>query len=354
MANGVVRLEEVAAALARPDLLACTALDCRLAAPLLVEAAATLVIQGTTVRMIQSAGALLSAQGALFISDAELIGWDEAAEATAATDPEGTVFRPWVAGLEANRTIIRNSRLAHLGYLSNATQGLAFTTSGRNPPAGRPEVDIVRSRIEDLYYGFYTWEAEGVRLLQNIFEGNQLYGIDPHDRSRDMLIAENFVRSTKYRHGIVLSREISDTVVVRNRSIANAGSGFFLDKGSHHVTFAENESFDNEIDGFTVLESRDVVIQGNHVANNGRTGIRIRSSADVLIKDNIIHDNVGPGIFAYDWTDNVRQPDDEERRHMQPVRLTISGNRLSDNDGGGCNLRGDVTLVRPSGGNSDC
>ncbi len=350
VASGTYRLEDLAAAAARPDLLACAADACRLAAPLLVEPEGTLVIEGLSVTLVQSAGALVSVQGDLLVADAELLGWDEDADAPARTDAAGRTFRPWIAGLEASRTLIRGSRLAHLGYDSNSTQGLAFTDAERADAAGRPAADIVENRIEDLWFGFFTWNAEGVRVLRNTVAGSHVYGLDPHDDTRDMLIAENIVERTRDSHGIVLSRRIHDTVVTRNRSINNGGAGFFLDKGSWNVVFAANESFDNGTDGITVYESRAVRIADNHVAGNGRAGIRIRAAADIAITGNIVHDNDGPGIFVYDWSHAAREPDAEDELHMQPVSVRITGNRLADNASGDCSLQGEVELIA----NSDC
>jgi poly(beta-D-mannuronate) C5 epimerase len=350
VASGILRLEEVARALARPDLLDCAEAACRLAAPLLIEHGAALVVDGVEVRLEQDAGALISAAGDLFVSDAELVGWNASADGPAETDAQGRRFRPWLAGLEANRTLIRRSRLAHLGYDSNSTQGLAFTDAGRADAAGRPAADIVDNRIEDLWFGFFTWNAQGVRVLRNTVEGSHVYGLDPHDATRDMLIAENFIRGTRDSHGVVMSREIHDTVVTRNRSMGNGGAGFFLDKGSWNVAFVGNESFENGTDGITVYESRDVRIAGNDVAGNGRAGIRIRAAAGIEITDNIVHDNDGPGIFVYDWSHAAREPDEEDQRYMQPVSVTITGNRIVDNDSGDCSIQGEVEIVA----NSDC
>jgi poly(beta-D-mannuronate) C5 epimerase len=352
LAGGTLALADVAHAVARPDLLACDAAACRLAAPLLVAPGATLVVADLTVTMVQSAGALVSAQGDLWISDAEILGWDESTDAPARTDAEGQGFRPWVAALEASRTVVRSSRLAHLGYDSNSTQGLAFTDADREDAAGRPSADIVGNRIEDLWFGFFTWNAEGIRVLRNTVEGSHVYGLDPHDATRDMLIAENFIEGTRDSHGIVMSRRIHDTVVTRNRSIGNGGAGYFLDKGSWNVTFALNEAFDNGTDGITVYESRNVAIRDNHVAGNGRAGIRVRASADIAITGNIVHDNDGPGIFVYDWSHAAREPDAEDEAHMQPVRVTITDNRLADNTSGDCSLQGAVELIDPAA--SDC
>ena len=350
--SGTHGLAAVAEMVERADLLVCEAAACRLAAPLLVAHGATLVIDGLTVRLLQESGALISAAGDLWISEAELLGWNAARDGPATTDAEGRQFRPWVAGLEANRTVIRQSRLAHLGYASNSTQGLAFTDADRRPRLGRPEVDLVANRIEDLFFGFFSWAADGVRILDNVFDGSHVYGIDPHDATRDMLIAMNFVQHTRDSHGIVLSREIHDTVVTRNRSIENGGAGFFLDKGSWNVTFAFNEAFDNGTDGITVYESRDVRILDNHVAGNGRAGIRIRASADITIQDNIVHHNGGPGIFVYDWSHAAREPDAEDEKYLEPVSVSITGNRMADNDSGDCSLQGEITVIEPDAG--DC
>lgn len=350
--SGTQRLEEVAKSLERPDLLTCEAAACRLAAPLLVAHGAGLVIDGLTVRLLQEAGGLVSAAGDLWISDAEILGWNEADDQPATTDPEGRRFRPWIAGLEANRTVVRRSRLAHLGYNSNSTQGLAFTNAERDPPAGLPAADIVENRIEDLWFGFFTWNAEGVNVLRNTVDRSHIYGLDPHDATRDMLIAENFIENTRDSHGIVMSREIYDTVVVDNRSIDNGGAGFFLEKNSWNVTFARNESFDNGTDGFVVYESRDVRIVDNHVAGNGRAGIRVRASAEIAIEDNIVHHNAGPGIFVYDWSHSSMPLDSEDALYKQPVSVKITGNRLNDNDSGDCSLQGDITILEPIG--DDC
>lgn len=353
--SGVMALPAIVPELARLDLLSCNAAEeCRLAAPLIVAREATLVIDGIRLELEQAAGALISAQGALFISDAEILGWDGERGAPALTDPEGRTFRPWIAGLETNRTVIRRSRLAHLGYFSNSTQGLAFTDANRDPPAGRPEADIVDNRIEDLYFGFFTFGADGVRLLRNQIEASHVYGVDPHDFSRNLLIAENFVRGTRDSHGFVLSHAVYDTVVVRNRSIGNGGAGFFVDKGSWNVTFAANEAIENGTDGIVVYESRDVRVTGNYIADNGRAGVRVRAAADVSVLDNVIHHNAGPGIFVYDWSHAARPPGADDRRHMLLTRVTLFGNKMSENDSGDCSIQGEVTLLPPPAGAGDC
>jgi len=352
--SGVHALAAMASTLDRPELLSCGEAGCRLAAPLLVERGAGLVIDGIELRLVQEAGALLSVQGELFVTDARILGWSEASDGPARTDALGDAFRPWLAAVETGRLTIRRSHLAHLGYLSNSTQGLALTDANRDPPDGRPSGDIVQNRIENLYFGFFTYGAEGVRFLRNEVERSHVYGIDPHDFTRDLLIAENFVRGTRDSHGVVLSYQVYDSMVVRNRSIGNGGAGFFVDKGSWGVTFAHNEAIGNGTDGIVAYESRKIGIIGNYVADNRRAGIRVRASADIRVLDNIIHHNGGPGIFVYDWSHAAREPDEGDRRFMQPAAVLLLNNRMSDNASGDCSIQGEVTLIAPTVGTSDC
>lgn len=352
--SGRHRLEALPALIDRPNLLACDGSHCRLAAPLVVAAGATLVVDGIELRLVQEAGALITAYGGLFISDSELLGWSEMAEAPAETDARGAVFRPWITGLEDNRTVVRRSRLAHLGYQGTSTFGLAFTHGGRDPDEGGPRVSVVGNTIQDLYFGFFSFGAVGVEVIQNEITDSHVYGVDPHDATRDLLIASNTVTGTRRSHGIILSREIHDAVVVDNQSSGNAGAGLFVDKGSYDVTFARNRSFANGKDGIVVYESRNITVTGNALVGNGRAGVRVRASADVEIKDNTIRHNAGPGIFVYDWSHAARPPDDEDARRLLPTSVTLTGNRLAGNASGDCSLRGEIEVRTPDSVTGDC
>ncbi len=352
--TGRHRLEALPDLFDRPDLLACDDGRCRLAAPLIVAADATLVVDGIELRLVQEAGAVLTAYGDLFVSDSTLLGWNEAAGMPAATGSRGAAFRPWITGLEDNRTVVRRSRLAHLGYQGVSTFGLAFTHGGRDPGEGGPRVSVVANTIEDLYFGFFSFGAVGVEVIGNEIIASHVYGVDPHDATNDMLIAGNTVTGTRRSHGIILSREIHDAMVVLNQSSDNAGAGLFIDKGSHDVTFARNRSFGNGKDGIVVYESRDIDITNNELFANGRAGVRMRASADIRVLRNAIRHNAGPGIFVYDWSHADREPDEEDALHLLPTSIELTGNSLANNAGGDCSIKGDVEFRSPSGEASDC
>ncbi|MEZ5905309.1 MAG: right-handed parallel beta-helix repeat-containing protein [Geminicoccaceae bacterium] len=272
----------------------------------------------------------------------------------AGTDSRGKAFRPWITGLEDNRTLVRRSHLAHLGYQGTSTFGLAFTHGGRDPAAGGPRVSVVANTIEDLYFGFFSFGAVGVEVIRNEIRASHVYGIDPHDATRDMLIALNTVTGTRRSHGIILSREIHDAMVVLNQSSDNAGAGLFIDKGSHDVTFARNRSFANGRDGIVVYESSDIVIANNELFANGRAGVRVRASANIRVLANAIRHNAGPGIFIYDWGHAAREPDAEDAMRLLPTSVELARNSLANNTGGDCSIKGEVELHSPPGHASDC
>src|SRR3546814_14775655 len=84
---------------------------------------------------------------------------------------------------------------------------------------------LIDSEFYDNWYGFYCYEAEDVVIRGNDYHDNIKYGIDPHDRSRRLIIAGNKAHDTKEKHGIIVSREVDDSWIINNQAYDNALSG---------------------------------------------------------------------------------------------------------------------------------
>ncbi len=276
-------------------LLVCTGAVCELRAPLFVDAGASLVIADRTLELAADRGAMLVIAGRIFLERATVRGRDNGRPAVF-REPER--FRPFLLVLSGGEAIIRDSRLAHLGFAAAHAYGLTFT-------ADRPEKDppptglILGSEILGLYYGFYSRAARGIDLLDNLFRDNIRYGIDPHDDSRELLIAGNRVEGTRERHGIILSRRVTDSAVIGNRVSGNAGSGIMLDRRSNRNLVADNIVTGNGADGISVYESDAVWLLRNIFRDNGRTGIRIRNSREVVIAGNRVTGSGDAGVRLY-------------------------------------------------------
>lgn len=202
--GGIHHLPAVASALP-PGWLDCTGQACRLTAPLMVLADTTLVIDGVDLILSQDHGAMLLNWGHLVVSDSTLRAWNLGRDAPAETDGLGATFRPHLAAFAASHSLIRRSDLRHLGHQASMSYGLSFGTENRAvKPTEFPSVDMIGNRLSDIYFGFYSFDADGVNILDNHIAESHVYGIDPHDDTRAMLIHGNHVYGTRRSHGIIL------------------------------------------------------------------------------------------------------------------------------------------------------
>ena len=346
LTGGTHHLADIARAMPEPGWLDCAHARCTLAAPLVAERGTTLVIDGIDLVLGQDEGALILNRGHLIVSDSTLRAWHIASDTPAQTDDKGGPFRPFVAGYADSHTLIRRSDLRHLGHQSPMSYGLSWGTQNRaGKVTDHPSVDMIANRLTDIYFGFYSYDADGVNIIDNHIAESHVYGIDPHDDTRNMLIHGNYVYGSRRSHGIILSRRIHDTVVSDNVSAGNAKAGFFLDKACHDVLIIGNEAFHNKTEGLVLHEVTRVAVVGNRFHGNHASGIRLRASSAVFLDRNDVSGNGKHGLRAYDWNGSRRAPNAEEATQIEEMRLALSGNRFRMNARGACHLTGDARVT---------
>lgn len=273
--------------------------------PLLVLAGASLTISDVDareVRLSRDRNAFIANSGDLFILRTKVTGWDEKQN-----KPAGFVekheFRPFITTWNGSHLYIAGADISSLGYLKGKSYGLSYSTCSaclkKAPNLPRPTGAIVASRFSDMYYGFYSYEADDVAIVGNVYADNIIYGIDPHDRSRRLIIAENEAYGSKKKHGIIVSREVNDSWIFNNHAHNNHGSGIMIDRTSVNNIIANNISIDNGADGITFFESQNSTTYNNTVLNNKRSGIRIRNSWNVKLVGDQIAGNKGPAVDIY-------------------------------------------------------
>ncbi|MFC0711407.1 mannuronan 5-epimerase AlgG [Azorhizophilus paspali] len=272
--------------------------------PIVVALGATLHIGKNVkeLRLSEERGAFLVNDGKLFITDTKLVGWSEKNNAPSAyRDPES--FRPFLVSWGGTETYISRSTVASLGYNTSKAYGVSITQytpeMHKRLKRSRPTGWLIDSVFEDIYYGFYCYEADDVVLKGNTYRDNIIYGIDPHDRSERLIIAENHVYGTKKKHGIIVSREVNHSWIINNRTHDNKLSGIVLDRNSEHNLVAYNEVYQNHSDGITLYESSNNLIWGNRLINNARHGIRMRNSVNIRIYENLSVANQLTGIYGH-------------------------------------------------------
>jgi poly(beta-D-mannuronate) C5 epimerase len=288
-------------------------------------------------RLSQDAGAFLVNDNQLFVMDTKLTGWSEKANGPS-TFKAPKEFRPFLLSWGGTQTYMYNTKVASLGYNNSKSYGLSISQYTPNMKAqmNRPDPTgwIVNSEFSDMWYGYYCYETRDFVVKGNTYHDNIVYGIDPHDRSHGLIIAENTVYGTKKKHGIIISREVNDSFIINNKSYENHLSGIVLDRNSVNNLVAYNQIYRNHTDGITLYESADNLLWGNRVFANKRHGIRVRNSTNIKLYENLAIGNGLMGVYGHikDLSDTDRDikldPFDAE------VSLIMVGGELTSNGSG--------------------
>lgn len=305
--------------------------------PLAVRQDATLVMRDQTLRLSEERGAFIANDGWLFAIDSKIVGWREEANGPATFQEEGN-FRPFYVGWGGSENFILGTTMANLGYLQSKSYGFTVAQYSEYDNAklkrGAPHAWLVDSTFEDLYYGFYCYEAEDVAIVNNVYRDNIVYGIDPHDYSSGLIIANNEVYGTREKHGIIISREVNNSWIVGNRSYNNGLSGIVLDRQSSNNVVANNISYDNQGDGIGLYESPDNLLWGNRVMNNLRNGIRVRNSSNVDVYHNVAVLNGTWGIYGQLKDLSATDRNFKEDFYDYEVSMRVVGGELASNASG--------------------
>ncbi|MDC6379693.1 mannuronan 5-epimerase AlgG [Pseudomonas graminis] len=291
----------------------------------------------TELRLSQDAGAFLVNDNLLFMSDTKLTGWSEKSNGPS-TFKAPKEFRPFLLSWGGTQTYMFNTKVASLGYNNSKSYGISISQYTPNMKAqmnrAEPTGWIVNSEFSDMWYGFYCYETRDFVVKGSTYHDNIIYGIDPHDRSHGLIIAENTVYGTKKKHGIIVSREVNDSFIINNKTYDNHLSGIVLDRNSVNNLVAYNEIYRNHTDGITLYESADNLLWGNRVFANKRHGIRVRNSTNIKLYDNLAIGNGLMGVYGHikDLSDTDRDikldPFDAE------VSLVLVGGELTSNGSG--------------------
>ncbi len=332
--------------------------DYLLRLPVLIGPDATMVVAGSDVeslRLNQQTGSYIVNGGKLFVYDTEIVGWNEEKHAPAELDYATRArFRPFLMAWSGSQTFIGGSTIRALGYSGPKGYGLSLSSGpvdlvkSRSYVLAEPTARIVENSFDKLFYGFYSYEATDVALVGNEYRDNIIYGIDPHDRTRRLLVAFNTTYGTHKKHGIIGSRGVNDSWIVGNVTFDNRGSGIMLDRFSSNNLVYANHAFDNDQDGLTFLESPCNVAAANMVFDNKRRGVKIRNSWDVGLFHNEINGNAGIGIEGY-VAEIVALPGHPHRDlHRDPyvmfTNAILASNEFSANTGYAISMNGAASI----------
>jgi poly(beta-D-mannuronate) C5 epimerase len=276
--------------------------------------------------------------GDLFIMHTKVTGWSEKNNSPAAFKDK-SIYRPFLVSWSGGRMYIAGSEIASLGYRKGKSYGITYSScepcTEVNPKLPRPTGAIVGNSFTDMYFGFYSYEADDIAIVNNVYTNNAVYAIDPHDRSRRLIIAGNTASGSRKKHGIIISRNVNDSWIFNNISHDNHGSGIMIDRASQNNVVANNTSAHNEGDGITFFESQNNTLYNNTVYKNNLSGIRIRNSWNIKMLNDRISDNGRVPVAIYTVQLEKSQPDRNFKQdsYIRKASATISGAiiKLRDN-----------------------
>jgi poly(beta-D-mannuronate) C5 epimerase len=307
--------------------------------PILVKADGILEVDKKTkeLRLSQEKGSFLVVEGKLFTSNTQINGWREK-DNSLATFRKPDEFRPFLLSWGGSEIYIINTKVASLGYDKSKSYGVSISqyTPNMVKQMNKPDPTgwIVGSEFSDMWYGFYCYETRDFVVKGNTYRDNIVYGIDPHDRSHGLIIAENDVYGTKKKHGIIVSREVNDSFIFNNKSHNNKLSGVVLDRNSVNNIVAYNEIYQNHTDGITLYESGDNLLWGNNVIANRRHGIRVRNSVNIKLYENKAMANGLMGVYGHIKDLSNTDRDIALDPFDTKVSLIVVGGELTGNNSG--------------------
>jgi mannuronan 5-epimerase len=265
--------------------------------------------------------------GTLDLRNTRVKSWNSAANAPDANVSDGRAFirvrsrlgGDGVTALESRMDVIA-SEVSYLGYAAAESYGLVWKVLGS--PASVPDLyervqvrgDIVDSSIHHNYFGVYTYGHQSGQWTGNEVAYNLQYGIDPHDDSDDLLIADNFVHHNG-NHGIIASKRCDHVVIRNNRSWDNTGNGVMLHRSSDDGLVEGNDLRRNTDSGVAIFASNRSTIRNNLILDNGKAGMRFSMGAnDSYVENNEIAGSGEFGLYFYIGTDEPEPGSDGRNR----------------------------------------
>ena len=280
--------------------------------------------------------------GAIDMQNTALTSWDEAAQGPD-TDYSALYKRAYVrvrSKLDADGVTARESRMdivssdiSYLGYAGSEAYGISWKVNGTQPnifDLVGVYGDVINSRLHHLYYGFYSYGASGMRIMDNDVHDNIVYGIDPHDDSDYLLIQSNRVYRNG-KHGIIASKRCDNVVVRGNVSFQNIGHGIMLHRECDDSVIEGNHTWSNGNDGIAVFDCRNVLVSGNLSTSNATAGVRLSVGASgSTVASNVSAFNGSYGFYAFRGEDLPRPGDDGRCKRNLYTANMVYGNINGD------------------------
>lgn len=269
----------------------------------------------------------IRAFGDLLIDSVKITSWNTLRNDYALTD--GQTPRPYLTAWEegTGHMDIQNSEIAYLGYDASHKQGISYySADGSN---------LKNNEIHHMWYGFYSNNVGFLTLEDNEIHNNEIYGVDPHTGTHDMMVRRNVVHDTVNGIGIICSQDCFNINIEDNETFNNKKAGIVLSRNTYSSQVKNNFVHD-ELVGISVSDSSDNLVFNNTVQQCA-TGIQIQTlsyntyDADSnRIFNNTLTNNANLGINVQNGATNTEITDNTIDQIPSGVAIIIE-NRITTN-----------------------
>ena len=178
-------------------------------------------------------------------------------------------------------TDITNSEIAYLGYEGGTAPG----ASGLSYYGGDNSI-IKNNRIHDLYFGFYSKGVGGLDIENNLIYNNEIYGLDPHTGTHDMIIRNNIIFNNG-GFGIICSLDCYNISIAKN-NVHNNFHGIMLSRNMTNSIVTGNQISDENKTGIFISDSYNNQVTKNTISNSAAAiYINVKSSGNQVTKNTI-------------------------------------------------------------------
>jgi parallel beta-helix repeat protein len=271
--------------------------DWLLNASLLIEKNSSLTIDSSDTMWLKlhTPNGIIS-YGTITIDSVRITSWDSMINDFATTD--GTIPRPYITMWEGGtgKMDITNSEISHLGYHVSHKQGLAYYSGNGSR--------LDNNNIHNMWYGFYSNAVSYIDITNNHIHNNEIYGLDPHTGTHDMLIRNNTVHDIRKGIGIICSHDCYNIIMEDNVVYNSDKVGIMFSRTTTNSTMRNNISYGNG-GGISIHDlSSNNLIYNNTVYDNGY-GIKIsKNSSNNQVYNNTILNSTRYGVCLVEGTNN--------------------------------------------------
>lgn len=249
--------------------------------------------------------------GRILIEGVKITSWNTSSNDVVQQDGSGSVGRGYIQFVAGEGSEIINSEFAYLGYNEMGRRGFDLFGEGDSRFGYGPthDMEIRNSKFHHMWRAFYSTGGYNITIDGNEFHHNLNYAIDPHSKSRDIDITNNWVHHNNI--GIICSVDCTNILIEGNRVENNIRAGIFFSRNMTD-SIARDNQVKNATSGIIISESPNNQIHNNTIEAATSEGILLFNPFepdDGLTVNNLVYNNTisssPTGINATRSYDNI-------------------------------------------------